>query len=203
MSYSLVFGFSTSRDYARAVRLASALPSYRSAGADREIRHSVPVDGAAPAALEELLTLVGAWRSSVLLADEIPIGRPTALRAVVACQRSGARSGLGELHCWGLPAVVRGRVPCRLVERALPWMLDGEYADSALLPRMLTAHARQLLVDGCPAYDDAAVLRAALAARGSPRRPGYDESPAVTVVLELGNDDELRQPLEDVDADGY
>ena len=142
MTYALVFGFSASRDYARAVRLAGSLPGYASEGADREIRHFVPVNGAALAQLEELLALVGGWRSSSLVADGSALGRPGALRAVVACQRARARSGLGELHCWGLPAVERGRVPCRLLERVLPWRLGGEYADSGLFPRDRRRHSR-------------------------------------------------------------
>lgn len=191
MTYSLVFGFSTSRDYARAVRLAAALPDYANEGVGREVRHSVPVDGSAASLLEELLVLVGAWRSSVLLADGVAIGRPSSLRGVLTCQRTRERSGLGELHCWGLPAVDRGRVPCRLLERALPWMLSGEYANSKLLPRLLTAHARQLLLDACPAYDERAVVRAALANRGRPRHPGHDALrwELVAPETESGDDD--------------
>lgn len=169
MTYCLVFGFSRSPDYARAVRLAASLPDYATEGAGRAVRHSVPVGGAGSPALEELLTLVGGWRSSSLLADGIPVARPAALRQVVACHRQRARSGLGELHCWGLPTLERGRVPCRLLERVLPWMLGGEYANSELLPRLLTAHVRQVFVDACPVYNREAVLRAALASRGRPR----------------------------------
>jgi hypothetical protein len=128
MTYTLVFGFSSSRDYARAVRLASAVPGYAAEGAGHDIRHCVPVDASAARLLDELLALVSAWRSSTLLADGVAVGRPGALRTVLACQRQHARSGLGVLHCWGLPAVERGRVPCRLLERVLPWTLAGEYA---------------------------------------------------------------------------
>ena len=190
MTYSLVFGFSTSRDYARAARLAVSVPGYASEGAGRQVRHSVPVDGSAAPLLEELLVLVGTWRSTALLDDGVVIGRPGALRQVLACQRQRARSDLGELHCWGLPAVDRGRVPCRLLERALPWMLGGEYANSKLLPRLLTAHTRQLLLDACPAYDERAVVRAALASRGRPRHQAHDALRWELVVPETEPGDE-------------
>ena len=53
-------------------------------------------------------------------------------------------------------------------------MLGGEYANSQLLPRLLTAHARELLLDACPAYDERAVVRAALASRDRPRHSAQD-----------------------------
>ena len=190
MTYTLVFGFSRSRDYARAVRLAGAVQGYASAGAGPDISHSVPVEGSAAPVLQELLVLVSAWRSSVLLADGVAVGRPGALRAVLACRRQGVRSGLGALHCWGLPALERGRVPCRLLERVLPWTLSGEYANSRLLPRLLTAHARELLLDACPAYDERAVVRTALASRGRPRHPARDALHWELVVPETEPGDE-------------
>jgi len=182
MTIILTFGWSTSSEYARAVGLAESLPGYQCEGASRAVRHQVPILGAPLPVLEELLSLVRGWRSSVLLDDGEVIGRPGSLRRVVDCQRRRARSALESLHCWGLPAVARGRVPCRLVERVLPWALVGEYADSRLLPRILTAHAREQLVDACPHYEPDTVLRAALAARGQPRQ-GFDGTWNLEIVV--------------------
>jgi hypothetical protein len=205
MTYSLVFGFSSSRDYARAVRIASAVPGYASEGAGHDILHYVPVEASTAPLLDELLALVSAWRTSRLLADGVAIGRPGALRTVLDCQRQRLRSGLGALHCWGLPAVERGRVPCRLLERALPWRLAGEYANSRMLPRLLAAHARELLLDACPAYDGRMVLRHALASRGRPRQSAEDALQWELVATESEGGDEDAwswRTFLDLDPDG-
>ena len=76
-------------------------------------------------------------------------------------------------------------MPCRLVEGRLPWRLEGDYADPALLPRLLRALAREAVVEICPAFDAAAVLRAAL----EQLEPGSEQDErqaAAQLLIELG-----------------
>ncbi len=78
----------------------------------------------------------------------------------MSCYRERELSGLEELHCRGLPGL-GGGLPCRLVDRSLPWVVPAEYEDGAMLTRLLLAHAQQTMVEVCPAYDHEAVVRAA------------------------------------------
>ena len=169
--YSLSFGFSSSPNYRRALSLAQALPGYEAEGDGRGVRHLVPLSGEHLDQLAELLGLVIGWRGTALTADGVVLGcaRWWALRQVLVCHRDRELSGLEELHCRGLPAA-RGRVPCRLLEYRLPWELTDEYADPAFLPRLRLAHAREAMVDACPAYDPEAATRAALQQLDRPRR---------------------------------
>ena len=108
--------------------------------------------------------MVIGWRGVSLAADGVVLGdaRLWALRHVLGYHRERQRSGLEGLYCRGLPGPERGRVPCRLLERRLPWALSSDYADAELLPRLLVAHARAAMIDACPAYDADAVSSAAL-----------------------------------------
>ncbi len=192
--YSLSFGFSSSPNYRRAVSLAQALPGYEAEGDGRGVRHLVPLSGEHLDQLAELLGLVIGWRGTALRADGVVLGgaRQWALRQVLVCHRDRELSGLEELHCRGLP-VARGRLPCRLLECSLPWELTDEYADPALLPRLLVAHARETMVDACPAYDPEAVTRAALQQLDRPRRERAGERERLERLLrdvDLGDDPE-------------
>ena len=184
--YELTFGFSTSPNYERAVSIASAVPGYRTRGGQRGVLHIVPVVPAHAEQLARLLALVSDWRSFSLAVDGIDVGRRHvwALSRALSCYRDRRLAGLDELHCWGLPGR-RGRVPCRLVEGRLPWRLEGDYADPAVLPRLLRALAREAVVEICPAFDAAAVQRAAL----EQLEPGSEQDErqaAAELLIELG-----------------
>ncbi len=163
-AYALSFGSSSSPNYRRAVALAQTLPGYETDGSGREIRHLVPLTHTHVDRLDELLGLVIGWRGTSLAAGGVVVGSAQlwTLRQVLACHRDRQRSGLEGLYCWGLPGLERGRVPCRLLERLLPWDLTGDYADAELLPRLLVAQARAAMIDGCPAFEAGAMSRAAL-----------------------------------------
>ena len=141
--YELTFGFSTSPNYARAVRIASAVPGYRTAGDQRSALHIVPVAPAHATRLGLLLALASGWRGFSLTIDGVDVGRQgiAALLRALNCYRDRCLGGLKELHCWGLPGR-RGRVPCRAVEGHLPWRLEGDYVDSALLGSWRRSRAR-------------------------------------------------------------
>jgi hypothetical protein len=112
----------------------------------------------------ELVDLSGDWKNTRLLVDGVRAG-PGALHrllSVLACMRDRELSGLEELHCRGLPERHRGRVPCRLIERALPWHLADHYADPHLLPRLVGALARKQMTGLCPAFEFDEVQRSAL-----------------------------------------
>ena len=98
-----------------------------------------------------------------LLADDVSLGRGRlwGLLRVLACYQTREVSGLEQLYCRGLPGSGGRGVPCRLVDSSLPWVVSAEYRDPLLLPRLLLAHARQAMVEVCPAYDHDAVSRAA------------------------------------------
>ncbi len=184
--YELTFGFSTSPNYERAVRIASAVPGYRTKGGQRGVLHIVPVVPAQAEQLARLLAFVSNWRSFSLAVDGVDVGRRHvwALSRALSCYRDRRLGGLDELHCWGLPGR-RGRVPCRLVEGRLPWRLEGDYADPAVLPRLLRALAREAVVEICPAFDAAAVQRAAL----EQLEPGSEQDErqaAAELLIELG-----------------
>jgi hypothetical protein len=160
--YTLRFGYSPSASYGEAVRLASALPGYVVEESGRHARHTVPIDTESLPGLGPLLNIVRGWRSTELLASDVPQGaaRLWALERVIACYQARELSGLEELHCRGFPGLGGRGVPCRLVDRSLPWAPGDEYRDQALLPRLLLAHARQAMAEVCPAYDQEAVMRA-------------------------------------------
>ena len=150
----LSFERSPSPHYGAAVRLARSLPGYEYRGEGRHERHSVPIGLSALPLAERLLALVQGWRSTVVTTDGAVLDalEIASLLLMLRCYRRRARSGLGALYCWGLPERARGRVPCRLVDAALPWMLPEEYERPTLLPRLLHAHARTTFAALCPAF---------------------------------------------------
>jgi hypothetical protein len=163
-AYALTFGLSPSPNYERVVAIARTVVGYRAEGGDRNLLHVVPVDSACVGQLEQLVALTGNWRSLSLTANGIDTGRRHiwALLRALRCYRGRCVGGLEELHCWGLPGARRGRLPCRLIDRRLPWLLEGEYANPAVLPQLLGAFAREAMVEVCPAFDLGAVQEAAL-----------------------------------------
>ena len=92
---------------------------------------------------------------------------------MLTCYRRRERSRLGALYCWGLPERDRGRLPCRLIDAALPWTPPEEYADPGLLPSLLEAQANETFAALCPAYDAESVERAA--------RPGWAAIPRLAL----------------------
>jgi hypothetical protein len=116
--------------------------------------------------VSELVDLSRGWKSTRLLVDGVQAGPEALYRllSVLACMRERELSGLDELHCWGLPERHRGRVPCRLIERALPWHLTDHYADPQLLPRLVGALSRRQMTGLCPAFEFDEVQRSALKA---------------------------------------
>jgi hypothetical protein len=156
---TLTFERSSSPYYREAVRLARTVPGYRRSGADEPERHRVPFSVAALPVMERLLRLVAGWRGSVVQVQGIALyGAETSrLLHMLGCYRRRERSRLRMLYCWGLPERGRGRLPCRLVEAALPWTPPEEYADPGLLPSLLEAQASETFAALCPAYDAAAV----------------------------------------------
>jgi hypothetical protein len=211
-TYVLAFGYSASPAYARAMTLARSLPGYRAEGEARLVRDRVPITGNDLTACEVLLALVRGWRSTVVLADELPLERRRlwTLERVLACYSERASSGLEELYCSGLLGTRDGRLPCRLVDSALPWILSGPYRDHTLLPRLLLAHARQKLVEICPVYDHAGLTAAAF--EYLERTPTGTEPGGLTLRLEYRSSedaafadgaaderDRLQRLLHDVD----
>jgi hypothetical protein len=197
--YALRFRYSSSPGYEEAVRIARTMPGCVVDETGRRATHTVPVQPESLTAVSQLLGIVRGWRSTELLADGVPlsVARLWALERVVSCYRDRELSGLEELHCRGFPGPRGGTMPCRLIERSLPWVVPAEYRDVALLPRLLLAHAQQTMVQVCPAYDHAAVVRAApraLQARGPGTaggltlRASLDQQPAA--------DDEERAHIE-------
>ena len=75
-------------------------------------------------------------------------------------------------------------MPCRLVDGRLPWRFDGGYADPAVLPRLLGALAREAVVEICPAFDAAAIQRAALD-RPEPGSDQAEREAAAELLIEL------------------
>ena len=160
--YVLRFGASPSHHYPAAVHLARRLPGYRTSGGDGPREHCVPVTRTHLPQIARLLALVEGWKHT-----RLTVGRTTldvqhtwTLVQVLACHRDRGHSGLGELYCWGLPGAPRGRLPCRRLDRVLPWPLPPEYAAPEWRPRLLRALARAHLLDACPAYRPAAMGRA-------------------------------------------
>lgn len=175
--YALEFGFSTSPSYRRAVDIAKRIPGYSEAGAGRMRTHSVPVSEQRLDEVGELVELVRGWRSARLCVDGVQAGPRALYRLVVMLTCFGERrlSGLDELYCQGLPAWPRRRVPCRLVDRVLPWRLEGDYRDPELLPRLVEALGRRAMVECCPAFELRVVQQAALelvASTDEQSRPG-------------------------------
>jgi hypothetical protein len=161
---TLSFERSTSPYYREAVRLARAIPGYRHSAAEEPERHSVPITVAALPVAERLLRLVAGWRGAVVHAQGIALyGTETFwLLHMLSCYRRRERSRLGALYCWGLPERELGRLPCRLVDAALPWATPpDDYADPRLLPNLLEAQASETFAALCPAYDGESIEQAA------------------------------------------
>lgn len=164
--YTLRLGYSSSPSYGAVIRTLRTVPGYAVEGDGRQARHSIPVEPETLPALAPLVGLLRRWRSTELLVDGVAqgIGRLWALERVIACHQARRLSGLEELYCLGLPGPGGGGMPCRLIDRSFPWSPGPQYQDSVLLPRLLRAHARQAMVEVCPAYDHDLVERAAPAA---------------------------------------
>lgn len=174
----LSFGFSRSPNYKRAIVVALRIPGYSEAGEGRHRIHMVPITHERVDDVTELVDLTRGWKSTRLLVDHVQAGSGALHRllSVLACFRDRELSGLEQLHCWGLPEWPRGRVPCRLIERALPWHLEDHYADPQVLPRLVDALARRQMTGVCPAFEFDEVRRAALKAlaaqEAEPRNDG-------------------------------
>ena len=175
----LSFGFSRSPNYERAIAVALRIPGCSEAGEGRQRIHTVPITHERFDDVTELVDLTLGWKSTRLLVDGVQAG-PGALRrllSVVACLQDRELGGLEELHCWGLPEWPRGRVPCRLIDRALPWHLEDHYADPQVLPRLVDALARRQMTGVCPVFEFDEVRLAALKALAAQEaEPRGDES---------------------------
>jgi hypothetical protein len=167
---TLIFERSSSPYYREAVRLARTVPGYRRSCDDEPERHRVPFSVAALPVMERLLRLVSGWRGSVVQVQGIALYGAETFRLLhmLGCYRRRERSRLGMLYCWGLPERGRGRLPCRLVEAALPWTPPDDYAEPRLLPSLLEAQASETFAALCPAYDAESIEQAARTWLGDP-----------------------------------
>jgi len=161
--YVLQFGVSPSTHYRTAVELARLVPGYECTGTGRELTHRVPADAGQLPLLERLIALIAGWRSTTLEIDGMMVGRAELhrLMRLIACHRERELSGLEELYCWGLPGEGTLAVPCRLVALSFPLSAPAAYTDPALLGPLVTAHARAVMADACPAFDAEAIEAAA------------------------------------------
>jgi hypothetical protein len=76
-------------------------------------------------------------------------------------------------------------VPCRLIERALPWHLQDHYADPQVLPRLVDALARRQMTGVCPVFDIDAVQRAALEALAVQEADSHDDESAIVLRISM------------------
>ena len=183
---TITFGRSPSLYYRDALRLAQASPGYGRGDAHGPERHTVAVDLQALPLVEPLIRLIAGWRGASVQISGFVLRREevTALLRVLACYRDRERAGFDELYCWGLPGHERGRVPCRIVDLALPWLPPSEYADPDLRPRLLQAHASTTFAALCPAFDPEA-MRAAATAALDPERQARAQIDRLLSDLEL------------------
>ncbi len=183
----LSFGFSRSPNYERAITVARRILGYSEAGEGRHRIHAVPITHERFDDVTELVDLTRGWKSMRLLVDDVQAG-PGALHrllSVLACFRDRELSGLEELHCWGLPEWPRGRVPCRTIERALPWHLEDHYADPQVLPRLVDALARRQMTGVCPVFEFDDVRRAALKALAAQEAERHDDEGAILLRISM------------------
>jgi hypothetical protein len=149
--------------------------------------------------------LVSAWRSSVLLADGVAVGRPGALRTVLACEPPARPQRARRAALLGASST-RART-CTLPAARARAALGAErrVRELAVVAAAAHGHARELLLDACPAYDERAVVRAALASRGRPRHPTHEALRWQLILpdTEPRNDEEwLLRVVVDLDPDG-
>ena len=174
-TYTLCFSWSRSHRYPRAVTLATTVAGTIVSGAGREQTHRVPLDATALPALGELLPLVAGWRATRVWqgARPLPPRAVGALQQVLACAQEREWSGLGPLHCQGRQRAWGQRVPCGVLDRALPdrVLADPDPEQRATLVRGL---ARTTLAAACPAFDAAAVRAAVRQGAAGPRPWGRD-----------------------------
>ncbi len=161
-AYTLCFSWSRSPRYPRAVALATTVAGTIVSGEGRAQTHRVPLDATALPALGELLPLVAGWRATRVWqgARPLPPRAVGALQQVLACAQEREWSGLGALHCQGRHRPWAQRVPCRVLDHALPDRVLAE-ADPHQRATLVAGLARTSLAAACPAYDPAAVLAAA------------------------------------------
>lgn len=166
---TLTFERSASPYYGEAVRLARAIPGYCQVEVEGDVRHTVPLTVATAPLLERLLRLVLGWRGAVVHAGGLALygGEMLRLLGMLTCYRGYERSRLGVLHCWGLPERGRGRVPCRLIDAALPWEPPDDFADAQLRPELVQALATDTFAVLCPVYDCAPIENAIAAWMGA------------------------------------
>lgn len=170
--YEIRFGRSPSANFATAVRLAETVDGHRFERGE----HVVPIGQRQLPVVERLIALVAGWRCTSFVIDGMLVSRGQLhmLLRVIECHRERRLSGLEELYCWGLPGPRRGALPCRLVELSMPIVPGADYGNRQLLRRLMTAHARGVMADACPAFDGRA-LQAAAADFIGPEPPGPAE----------------------------
>jgi transitional endoplasmic reticulum ATPase len=104
----IAFGRSPSPNYSHAVKLAQAMPGYRTRGLDRDlhtITWSVPLaDEATWERLDRLLAMISGWRSVQLTLNGRPLkvwSFAMELAQIRACHARRVQAGTGDLYCSG------------------------------------------------------------------------------------------------------
>ena len=193
-SYQLEFGYSTSVRYPRALELFGQIVGGTTRGTGRYAVHAVTFGDLAEPGLRELLVTVAPWSSASVRRAGLaaPAGALQRAVRVAGCASGAAASLFREQYCWGPPFVAQ-RVPCRLLEEALPWArLDEPATDWTVLVGRI---AEERLLGLCPLFEAAAVV-AELGWRARRERWRISEDPVERLFgfAALGLDARWRSP---------
>ncbi len=163
MGYVLLVGWSSSVRYDHARALAEVVPGTTIAGEGNAAIIRVPLHDCRPAPLLRLVSLVKDWNGTALSLDDtlLPHLSLWHLASTAECAAGAALGGAGGLHCWGLVEGHPRSVPCRFLDRILPYRADG--TPIAAWAAALRAAARTRTVAACPLFSQGAMTDAVAA----------------------------------------
>ena len=116
---TLVFGYSTSGNYQRAVEICSKNPSYESTGDGRAIQHKVTLPITEAELLGNLYDLVGSWKSSFMQIDGVSATKKDLVYGGVGCFRDRQKAYDSEMYCYGSAAYERNIWGCKRLNMPL------------------------------------------------------------------------------------
>ena len=116
---TLVFGYSTSGNYQRAIEMCSKNPSYELTGEGKGIQHKISLPITEAELLGNLYDLVGSWKSSFMQIDGVSATKKDLVYGGVGCFRERQKAYDPEMYCYGSAAYDRNIWGCKRLNMPL------------------------------------------------------------------------------------